>query len=91
MDVREFHARCKYVVGRLHGVSKQPIDREYYIIGHAEIRNFSSSIEKYFNMRREISYLQASMQFSFYYIKSSQYTKRRKNHKCLTANKNTAS
>ena len=50
--------------------------------GCAEIRNFSSSVEKYrvsaakecnvFNTRREISYLQAAMQCSIYYINTNE-------------------
>ena len=48
----------------------------------AWIRNFSSSVEKYFtyyftcqiffNTRREISYLQAAMQRSIYYINTNE-------------------
>ena len=62
--------------------------KKYYIErilhGRAEIRNFSSSVEKYFtserservkyffNTKREISYLQAAMQYSIYYINTNE-------------------
>ena len=47
-------------------------NKERILHGRAEIRNFSSSVEIFFNTRREISYLQAAMKYSVYYINTNE-------------------